>query len=478
MKGGTRIESRFSISRQELLLGLPWILGIAAAMPAVWGYVRMDFNLLLCLIAIPLTVKFSDQPARFSLKYGLLALLFFAAHAILKIKFPYLIAFGFFLLFLAESQRGKRINTLPIWLIFLASPVQIYLSQVAGGTLRMKISGLADTLLNLLGQQVEVAGNRFVVGPEQEVFYVDPACAGLDMLLTTWVFAILFAGYQESRQGKWLSLPVSTLLMAVTFLFVLLANLMRITGLVWLKFPPETAMHEAMGIICLMFYALLPTWFVARLMVRYFGKKVPPAADSSWKIPGKPAWLLTGVLLALLTFFSIRQNNYKNPMGANTAIETQLPGFERSVTPDGIERFLGENSLVFVKPPVNFWGADHNPSICWRADGYALRGEREAEIAGRKVWLAELHKENEQMLTAWWYDNGKTITTGQWEWRKRAMKGEKPFSLINVTVTDPAKMATEVEKVMDMIHSGGPEPENITVGPESGLGFCNLPETR
>lgn len=428
--------------RTWVLSLFPWIWLLVPSVLLFRDYVIFDFNLLVALVALPMVVGW--KAGKTSWRFQWVATIFLGLHFVLGIKFPLFFGAGFLLLFLAEQQLG-RLNWLPVALLCWISPVQVYVSQVLGASLRMQLSEWSAGILQMMGKAVEADGNRFVM--DGQVFYVDPACAGLDMLLTTAVFGLLFAGYWEWKMGRRLVLGGVGLLTLWSLGWVIVANLFRIIGIVLLNAAPETLLHEGIGLFSLVLYSLLPTFLGTNWIVK---KCARTFERESFKLQGlrKPAWaavLLSGLLLWGIVWKS-----------QDTAQKTafpfpQLPGFSLQVKEMGVGGYLGEASIVYVKPPVPFWGADHTPAICWRSEGYQLRGEREGMACGQPVWVAELHKDSTRLYTAWWYDNSETIVHGQWDWRWRTARGERPFQLVNVTVEDEHQLMAEAERVMALL---------------------------
>jgi exosortase N len=336
-------------------------------------------------------------------------------------------------------------NLLPLALLAWLSPVQVYASQVLGASLRMQLSQWAVGILQMLGKDVVAQGNRFEWAGQ--VFYVDPACAGLDMLLTSAIFALLFAGYFEKRHDRrlgWLGLG---LLMGWVIAWVILANLLRIVGIVLAQAPPETFVHEAVGIGCLIMYGLLPAALGANLTVRWLSRPFVRQPFRLQPLPKNAQWAVLASMAILWGILLFRPS----PTPQKFAEKPALPGFEYREAALGVAGFRSDQSLVFIKPPVPFWGADHTPSICWRAEGYQLRGEREGTVCGAPIWIAELHKPGKILYTAWWYDNQREIVAGQWDWRWNTAKGNGPYRLVNVTVTRMPDLLPEAARVMALL---------------------------
>lgn len=433
--------SEFSFRKAGMAL-LPWVWLLVPSIFLFRDYIIFDFNLLLALVALPMVAGWQAQ--KLSWRFLGLGAAFLGLHFLLGIKFPLFFGAGFLLLFLAEQQLG-RLNWLPVALLCWISPVQVYVSQVLGASLRMRLSEWSATLLQWVGKSVEADGNRFVM--DGQVFYVDPACAGLDMLLTTAVFGLLFAGYWEWKFKKRLGIVGVGLLTLWSLLWVIVANLSRIIGIVLLNAAPETIAHEAVGIISLVMYALLPTFWGARWLVKSASR---PLEREPFKLQLLNKRVAGIIALAGIVLWGIFAKSGGQDQPGKYSFPT-LPGFSMQTKEMGVGGYLGEGSIVYIKPPVPFWGADHTPAICWRSEGFQLRGEREGMACGQPVWVAELHRDSTMLYTAWWYDNSETIVHGQWDWRWRTAKGEAPFRLINVTVEKESQLMAEAERVMALL---------------------------
>jgi hypothetical protein len=64
------------------------------------------------------------------------------------------------------------------------------------------------------------------------------------------------------------------------------------------------------------------------------------------------------------------------------------------------------------------------------------------------MYTATLVKGNEQLYTAWWYDNGTDHTTSQLAWRWQVLKGAHPFSIINVTTATQAELEAATQTIL------------------------------
>ncbi|MEM0997775.1 MAG: exosortase N [Bacteroidota bacterium] len=441
---------QWSTDPRALLLWLkrwgPFVgLGLVALL-AGWvnlrGYLLPEFNTLLALIGLPFVLYVRD-PERRPGRFAGLALLMLVLFPVLQIKFAFHLAWCFVLLFFVESVRGK-LNSMPVALVFVLSPLPHYLASVLGFPLRLWLSSAAGAVFRLLGMEVEVRGNLFLRDGEE--FAVDPACTGIHLFVTGLVLFVILLSYQEKRSGK--GLPGwgqgGTLVVAVGL--VLLANLMRIVGLVLLRSAPETFSHDAVGLASLLFYFVLPMYFLLGWATRKWGRNRSVAPTRRLHLPGTRRTILGAVLVAGL--FAV------GPWGQKPVSTEQIarlnamatPGYTSCLTDAGILALEAEGALVYLKPPVPFYGADHYPEICWRASGFRVRAPQVQVVAGTEMMVARLENEEQRMVTAWWYDNGAASTTSTFDWRWRQLCGEAGFFLVNVTVADQDELACVIRE--------------------------------
>ena len=74
---------------------------------------------------------------------------------------------------------------------------------------------------------------------------------------------------------------------------------------------------------------------------------------------------------------------------------------------------------------------------------------KEEKVFGATVYTALLRKGNEQLHTAWWYDNGKYHTTSQLEWRWKQAFGANAFTLVNITAATRSELEAGLEHIYE-----------------------------
>jgi exosortase N len=212
------------------------------------------------------------------------------------------------------------------------------------------------------------------------------------------------------------------------------------------RIGPEHAMHEPAGIICFVAYVMIPTYFFSRWIVVPVQKDVP-SKQLSLTLPIYASLVLASLMLLLI---GIRINvNRQQPVQVQRRASF-VDGFRKEEMKEGITKFYNAEALVYVKPIPEFFTSEHTPLLCWKGTGYKFESIREIQVENHRTYVGRLVKGTKVLYTAWWYSNGETKTIDQVNWRFRMMKGEKSFSLINITSsseTDLWKNITLVSKL-------------------------------
>ena len=428
--------------------GVPVALGLLALITSLQplSFVRTDFNFWLGLLAVPFTLRVK-RPGDTSYRYALGAGLFLAFFVFTGVRTSFLAAFGCYLFFLIESNRGK-LGVLPLFLLAFISPVFKYFSMAWSFPLRLQLSLFSAKILNLAGRHTELQGNVFTTG--NFTFSVGEACAGLHMIVTAMIAILIFITFLEQKHKQSLRLPAYLGLFTIGLALVLVSNLFRIIGIVILVALPGSVAHDMIGLFSLVLYVLLPMFLLCNLAVKRLGKTRTSSPSGHKKVRSPLFYFIALPLLILMAFFGLSTPDV-SPERTDPAFSSIHPaGFSRSITELGVLKLKSEAALIYVKPAARFFGADHNPAICWRASGYSITGEYISQVAGHEVIMAQLVKGDDKLYTAWWFDNGREQTIGQWEWRIKAARGEPPFRMVNVTALTEAELAEQVEKVFSL----------------------------
>ncbi|MBC3538231.1 exosortase N [Rufibacter sediminis] len=404
--------------RQYLLWDPQWVLGLA----------------LLPFITLP-AIKRKSSPF---LLIGLVCLLLMAAfYKITTLYFfALLLAFWVFLQTVMGRSGGYALLMLAV-----ASPIFRYVSEILSFPLRLQLTKAAAVLLSVSYTKVEAVGNLLLLDGEE--FSVDPACAGLHMLSFSLMIGVFLLAHLHRTQHKPWPLWQLTVLLAAMLLLNLGANLLRILVLVILRIGPEDLMHDAVGLICLVLYALLPFYLLVKFTKNRSRFKADfPKEASKQENPSKETVTLHLLLLLCLAGVGYQvQTDRKSPQ--LTSRQT-IPGFEKTILQDGVTKFTNGQALVYMKPVRAFYSTEHHPMICWEGSGYQFKHVSEKQVNGKIIFTGILEKGQDRLHTAWWMDNGRHQTISQADWRWRMARGEPAFHLVNVTASTEALLVAQV----------------------------------
>ena len=344
----------------------------------------------------------------------------------------------FVLLFLCESLSGKT-NSAFIILILVLSPVYQFFNNMIGFPVRLWLSEVTGKILMITGSHVEIHGN--LIGLDGELFSVDPACAGLQMMRISFIIALFILAHLQRKSGKPLPMWITIGFLTATFLLNIVSNLFRIILLITFRIMPDNGFHDVIGIVCLLLYVILPLLFIMRFIhgkESVIKKTMLPASSV------KRIILLNMFLFTLLFFAALRINPRSGEVFRDT--KYMIDGCRKEILKTGIIKFESDSALIYIKP-LHFYSAEHNPMICWTGSGYEFTRISKERIMNVEIYTGMLTRGNEKIYTAWWFDNCTTRTIDQFEWRWKAVTGKDEFSLVNVNAATRAGLNEEIRKM-------------------------------
>ncbi len=143
-------------------------------------------------------------------------------------------------------------NLLPAGVVFLMSPVFQFTANVFSVPVRFQLTKWAGAVMNAIRGDITVKGNMIICNGNE--FLVDPACMGLNMMVTSLLLQLIIVAMYQRKYGLQLVWWQVAGLLVVSFALNIVSNLFRIICLVWFNILPGTNMHELAGIACLLLY--------------------------------------------------------------------------------------------------------------------------------------------------------------------------------------------------------------------------------
>jgi len=441
MIGSLPISKQWKLNRWAILALLFYagILYYALRNHIIWQSV----NVLLGLIALPV-VTVIRAGEKGSLRYAVLAILLALCCIALPVKTIFYGAIACSVLFVIESALGKT-NLLPLIVIGMMSPIFQYMADIFSFPIRLQLTTMAGQAMQWMGSDVQVRGNMIHCNGHE--FSVDPACMGLNMLVTALLLQVLLVAVYQKKYGRTGAWWQVFLLLGLVTVLNIISNLIRIVCLVQLNILPGTTLHEVMGIVCFLVYVVLPASGLTRWVIKRHGKlttmKLLPASETNVV---KQAILHT--VLAITMLVAARAVVQRDHASADqSAAIPAVEGYRAQRIGNDVVKLENDQSLVYIKPIAGFYSADHNPMICWRGSGYEFTRVEKSLVNGMFVYMALLQNGHDQLYTAWWYDNGATRTIDQFTWRRDALQNKTQYALINVTAASREKLEAAIQRI-------------------------------
>jgi exosortase N len=452
----------YKYSKKQLTIGFLLILSvIAVSYQGIVSYLQISYtigNLGLLLIPFILYVK---QPAKYSYRYAIASIIALFVYLITSTALPLFLSICFIIYFIVEITFGK-LNRLAPLVIVLVAPATKYFFTIFGFDIRLKLTQIASYLLNFIGLKTSVSGNFITVA--ENTFSVDIACVGLKMVISALLICLLLISYFEKRKKKEFNYITGLVYILLTFIFVIIANLLRITILIITKSAPETIAHEIIGILCFIFFIVSPLYFIGQGIsqkefiyakrTNYIRIKLLP--NSFIKVLMHTRFKLSVAALFIPILILVNIFTDKSRIYEDTKISSiDIHGYEKEVLPGNIAKFTSPTTLIYIKPQTQFYQGEHNPLICWRGSGYTMLNEKIIRIDSVEIYSGQISVSGQTWYTSWWYDNGTYQTVSQFDWRFRTIKGEDKFRLINVTSIDEGMLKDVVRNLLekDLFHT-------------------------
>jgi exosortase N len=421
------------------VIAMAYIIIIAVLLP---GYIPWtSVNFILGMAGLPLTIVYGGrQPSSF--RFYIVAVVLVLLAVVVREQCLVLFAVVAAMLAIAEGVWG-RLSLLSLLTLCFMSPTVQYLSGVFSFPVRMWLTSVAGHMLSFTGKAAGTAGN--VITYAGHDYSVDPACMGLKMLLTSFLFGLFIIAIYQKRYLRYLQWPAVLSLLSVVFALNVLSNIIRILVLVYFDIGPDSAMHGAVGLICLVIYVLLPLGGIAAFVARRFGQ---PHAEFTLPAHGLRPARLVPVHACFIALIILATTGIHRERNAVWGIEPPLvSGYTASRYNEEVLQYKNERALVYIKPIKGPLHGEHNPVMCWLGSGYEFERMGESRINGVQLMTGTLKKGNTRLYTAWWYDNGASRTTSQARWRWLVFNGDRQYSIINVTAADQAALEAAVMEI-------------------------------
>lgn len=403
------------------------------AFKLVSRYFMWDFTVLIGLALAPFIC--SCTRGKLSLRYLIPAVLAVGFALKVPVNTTLFLSLIFVVLLLIENLYGKISFTI-LFLLLLMSPIFKHASELVSFPIRLWLSEVVAAILSGAGLQATASGN--IIEMNGYDFSVDQACAGLHMLSTSFIICLFILSFYQKKVNLQLSFLKVISFLSFTFVLNIGCNLLRILILVVFKIMPSSALHNLVGLICLLIYVILPLLFVSKIYFKRYPivKQYQFATITNVSEPvllRYPALHISFLLVMISITYNLRN---MDKITQPTANHIRLNGFKKDILESTVVKFKNSEALIYFKP-TPFYAPEHSPMVCWQGSGYEFEKIKKDMVNGREIYTALLVKGKDKIYTAWWFDNGKTKTVNQLAWRWEALKSGSEYNLVNVSASNP-----------------------------------------
>jgi exosortase N len=404
------------------------------------GFFRWDINLYAGLLLAPFICR--AERGTFSIRYVFPAIAAICLGIVLPVKSVLFLAILFSALLLIENSIGKLSMSF-LFLVLVISPVFRSFLGMVDFPVRLWLTERVAGLLDANGITAIASGNQIRMGNYD--FSVDPACAGLHMLVVSLVICLFFI--TQRQQGRRAGFLLVSIAFLITIGLNIISNFFRILLLVMFKIMPGTWLHDAAGVICLVVYVIVPLFFGIKWLLKYSRqvdtqvKQFRFSRQLSIRYP-----VLQMAMLGMLVFIASQMVKADTLVSAGKNV--QISNFSKTKLETGILKFENKKALIYIKPAA-FYIPGHDPKLCWTGSGYVFKHIKSETIGGQEIYTALLQKEKDKIYAAWWFDNGAIKTVDQLAWRWQAARSGDNFYLVNVNAMNRIDLEKQVAELLE-----------------------------
>lgn len=429
---------------KRMALGL-YLLYAIVMLFALSAYIKwQSVNIVLGLLALPLVTVIQHENYK-NITYGTVAALVALLTVLLPQKTMLYFSVVFACFFVAENFLGK-INLLPVGVVCLMSPVAQFFADVFSVPIRLQLTSWAGIIMNWAQAGITVKGNVLISKGNE--FSVDPACMGLNMMVTSLLLQLIIIAMYQRKYKLQLNWWQVIGLLSISFVLNVVSNLFRIVCLVWFNILPGTTMHELAGVFCLLVYVIIPMVLITQLAIKHKGQAASMVQKNETPVLWNSVLRIHLVLLVIISWAAYKVVLNDRVVADVTSTVATVEGYKTERITAEIVKLQNIQSLIYVKHIPGFFSADHHPMICWKGSGYSFNQVQIETVAGKRIYTALLHNGSEKLYTGWWYDNGVEQTIEQMSWRRKMLLGERAFSVVNVTAEDKQQLISAIEGVI------------------------------
>lgn len=247
---------------------------------------------------------------------------------------------------------------------------------------------------------------------------IDTACMGLSMFKTGLLCGALLLTLEEKKHQKYFNIFQIFLFCLIVITLNIISNYFRIITLILFSCTQENTLHHSIGILCFIFYQIIPMLFIVKLFIPKREETLTPKKLNPLR------FIPFGTIIILATSLEIKKTQEFNLLKDINSKYQINKGFWVN---NEVFKILTSEKLTYIKTP------GHNPLICWTGSGYKIIKSSKIKSQNEDIWLVKMEKDNVQYNSYWWYECDSKKYTSLSEVLFIKLFYNKPVRLINET---------------------------------------------
>ncbi len=354
----------------------------------------LDNNLLGILASIVLFI-IGGRKTTFNVSYLLFPMIFLLEFVSYRLhtKSVHLLAVVLFICFLHYSLTQKFSFIAFICILLFSSLFNTFFDYLST-EIKQALCYYVFIVLNNFISIDKIEGVNFYI--QNSKITIDTACMGLSMFKTGLLSGAFLLTFEEKKQQKYFNILQIFLFCGLIVILNIVSNYFRIITLILFQCTEENVLHHSIGILCFVFYQIVPMLF----LIRFFK---PKTEEVSIQKQHSVFFIVAGSMILFATSFEIKKeipHNLLENINPKYAIQNG------TWVNDEVFKIATPNKLTYIKTP------SHNPLVCWTGAGYKIIEKKEVKRGNEKIWLVRMEKDNIQYNSYWWYEcNSKKYTS-------------------------------------------------------------------
>ncbi|MRX40894.1 exosortase N [Flavobacterium sp. LC2016-23] len=348
----------------------------------------LDSNLFGVVFSIVLFL-IGGRKTSFNMNYTLLAFIFVLEFISfrLHIKSLHFLALSLFTCFLYYSLTQKFSYIAFICILLFSSLFNTFFDYLTVEIKQTLCYGVYLTLKNFL-PITKIEGVNFYINNAK--ITIDTACMGLSMFKSGLLAGAFLLTLEERKQQKLFSVKQIFLFCCLIIGLNVISNYFRIVTLILLECTQENTLHHSIGLLCFMFYQIIPMLF----FIRFFKPKNQEAIKTNSAcfifLP-----IISAIIIVLSTSLEIKKELKHDLLEKLNPTYNIKKGVWISKE---VFKIATPEKLIYIKTP------SHNPLICWTGTGYKIIESKIISSNNEKIWQVRMEKNNIEYFSYWWYE--------------------------------------------------------------------------